>query len=98
MIIILLIIHSGFVSWTEVCGCSHIQHTRGGCVDFTDIARALRVLHHHRRADWGDDDVISIMEELTSTSWYSDCCYFCRVNVIKCNLRVCHNAMILSFK
>ena len=54
------------MSWTEACGCSHLQHTPGGCVDFSDVARALRVLVTCRGKEWTDDDIISIVDELTS--------------------------------
>ena len=56
----------GFVSWTEVCGCSHLQHISDGCVDFSEVGRALRVLHTECRKEWTDDDIISIVDELTS--------------------------------
>ena len=59
-------IFTGFVSWTEVCGCSHLQHTSDGCVDFSEVGRALRVLHTECRKEWTDDDIISIVDELTS--------------------------------
>ena len=54
------------MSWTEVCGCSHLQHTAGGCVDFSEVARALKVLFTHRSKEWSNDDIISIVNELTS--------------------------------
>ena len=55
---------SGFVFWTEACGCSHLQHTSSEKVDFTELARALRVMHS--RLDWSEDDIISIFNEVTS--------------------------------
>ena len=58
--------HSGFVLWTEPCECRYLSHTPGGCVDFSNIARALRVLFTHRREDWADDKIASIIDELTS--------------------------------
>ena len=67
-----IIIHvfTGFVSWTEVCGCSHLQHISDGCVDFSDVGRALRVLYTECHKEWTDDDIISIVDELTSKYKY----------------------------
>lgn len=59
-------LHAGFVLWIEPCECGYLSHTPSGCVDFTSIARALRVLFTHRREDWADDKITSIIEELTS--------------------------------
>lgn len=61
---------AGFVSWTQVCGCSSLEHTSGS-VDFSELARALRVLGH-RPHDWTEDDIISIVDELTSKTVYTE--------------------------
>ena len=53
------------MSWTQACGCSSLEHTSGS-VDFSELARALKVLRAHRPRDWSEDDVISIIDELTS--------------------------------
>lgn len=60
----------GCVSWTQVCGCSNVQHSSGS-VDFREVARALWILRTCRCQDWSQDDIISIFDELTSTpnSW-----------------------------
>lgn len=60
----------GCVSWTQVCGCSNVQHSSGS-VDFREVARALWILRTCRCKDWSQDDIISIFDELTSTpnSW-----------------------------
>ena len=56
---------AGFVSWTQACGCSSLEHTSGS-VDFSELGRALKVLRTHRPQDWSEDDIISIIDELTS--------------------------------
>ena len=61
----LICLIAGFVSWTEACGCSSLEHM-GGFVDFSELARALKVLRTHRPQDWSDDDIISIIDELIS--------------------------------
>lgn len=58
------------MSWTQVCGCSSLEHTSGS-VDFSELARALRVLAH-RPHDWSEDDIISIVDELTSKTVYTE--------------------------
>lgn len=55
----------GYVSWTQVCGCSNVQHSNGS-VDFREVARALWILRTCRCQDWSQDDIISIFDELTS--------------------------------
>lgn len=56
---------SGFVTWTQVCGCHSLQHT-SEALDFSELARALRILYMDRPRDWTEDDIISIIDELTS--------------------------------
>ena len=58
---------SGKVYWVESCGCSHLQHTSRERLDFSDLARSLRVLYYHKA--WTEDDVITIFNELTSESF-----------------------------
>ena len=53
------------MSWTQVCGCSNVQHSNGS-VDFREVARALWILRTCRCQDWTQDDIISIFDELTS--------------------------------
>ena len=53
-----------------MCGCSHLQHISDGCVDFSDVGRALRVLYTECHKEWTDDDIISIVDELTSKYKY----------------------------
>ena len=60
---------AGFVSWTQACGCSSLEHTSGS-VDFSELARALKVLRTHQPRDWSEDDIISIIDELTSKPYF----------------------------
>ncbi len=55
---------TGKVYWVESCGCSHLQHTSSKQLDFSELARALRVLYNHKA--WTDDDIFSIFNEITS--------------------------------
>ena len=55
---------TGFVSWTQECGCSTLQH-ESCTVNFTELSKALMILHAVR-TEWSDDDIISIIDEMTS--------------------------------
>ena len=57
------------MSWTQACGCSSLEHMSGS-VDFSELARALKVLRTHRPRDWSEDDIISIIDELTSKPYF----------------------------
>ena len=60
----------GAISWTQACGCSSLQHL--DCrVDFSKLANALKVMCRCRSRDWSEDDIISIVDELTAmpNSW-----------------------------
>ena len=66
----LLYTHTGFVSWTQECGCSTLQH-ESCTVNFTELSKALMILHSVR-SEWSDDDIISIIDEMTSKCcWHS---------------------------
>ena len=63
-------IYTGFVSWTQECGCSTLQH-ESCTVNFTELSKALMILHGVR-SEWSDDDIISIIDEMTSKyCWHS---------------------------
>ena len=55
---------TGFVSWTQECGCSTLQH-ESCTVNFTELSKALMILHAVR-TEWSEDDIISIIDEMTS--------------------------------
>ena len=55
---------TGFVSWTQECGCSTLQH-ENCTVNFTELSKALMILHAVR-TEWSEDDIISIIDEMTS--------------------------------
>ena len=59
-----LYVLTGFVSWTQECGCSTLQH-ESCTVNFTELSRALMILHAVR-TEWSEDDIISIIDEMTS--------------------------------
>lgn len=56
--------HAGFVSWTQECGCSTLQH-ESCTVNFTELSRALMILYSNR-SEWSEDDIISVIDEMTS--------------------------------
>ena len=60
----------GFVSRTEECGCSNLQHAMGS-VDFSQLANSLRILLELESKTWSMDHIISIIDELTSTSYHT---------------------------
>ena len=55
---------TGFVSWTQECGCSTLQH-ESCTVNFTELSKALMILHAVR-TEWSEDDIVSIIDEMTS--------------------------------
>ena len=50
-----------------MCACtdSTTYVTRSHC-DFNELGRSLRVMDENRGKDWREEDIISIIEELTS--------------------------------
>ncbi|XP_064400088.1 F-box only protein 47-like [Halichondria panicea] len=57
---------SGKVYWIESCGCSHLQHTSNDNLDFSELARAMRVLYQNKA--WTEDDIVTIFNEITSST------------------------------
>lgn len=58
---------SGKVYWIETCGCSNLQHTSNDNLDFSELARAMRVLYQNKA--WTEDDIVTIFNEITCKSY-----------------------------
>ena len=52
------------IQWYEMCESTPITKEQAR-VCFGDLSNAFKVLHH-QSSRWSEDDIISVMEELTS--------------------------------
>lgn len=57
----------GFVHWAMVRSCS--TQAGGDSADFTELAHSLCLLLQYQSRSWSEEDIVSIIEELTSMLW-----------------------------
>ena len=52
------------IQWHEMCESTPVSKEQA-VVCFGDLANAFRTLHHYSN-EWSEDDIISVMDEVTS--------------------------------
>ena len=59
------------IQWYEMCESTPASRDQAKLC-FGDLASGFRILHHYCK-EWTEDDVISVIDEITSKKL---CCYF----------------------